>query len=79
MGGHTPGLCKQLLHLHGQSQVKMKRSKQSQWVPLDGISSVGAQRDCRDKSSWDESTKREMAGEDLIPESVIKTDQQGKL
>lgn len=73
MGGHTPGLCKQFLHFRGQSQY------QSQWVPLDDISSVGAEQDCKDKSSWDESTKREVAGEDLIPESGIKTGQQGKL
>ena len=73
MGGHTPGLCKQLLHLHGPSQY------QSQRVPLNGISSIGAQQGCGDKSSWGESTKREMAGEDLIPESGIKTGQQSKL
>lgn len=36
-------------------------------------------KDEGDKFSWDESTKREMAGEDLIPECGIKTGQQIKL
>lgn len=73
MEGHTPGLCKELLHLHSESQY------QSQWVPLNGISSAGAWLGCRDKSSWDEPTKSELAGEDLIPESGIKAGQQSKL
>lgn len=36
-------------------------------------------KDEGDKFSWDESTEREMAGEDLIPECGIKTGQQIKL
>lgn len=70
---HSWALQKQLLHLHGQSQY------QSHWVPLTGITSVGAQQGCGDKSSRDESPKKEIAGEDLTPESEIKTSQQSKL